>query len=39
MSAYTLFDLTYRVARELGFLYEGIATGGSNSSIENHAPN
>jgi hypothetical protein len=29
----TLFDLTYRVARELGILSEGTATGGSTSSI------
>lgn len=29
----TLFDLTYRVARELGYLEEGIATAGSTGSI------
>jgi hypothetical protein len=33
MAAFTLFDLTYRVARELGVVYEGIATGGSASTI------
>jgi hypothetical protein len=29
----TLFDLTYRVARELGYLEEGIVTSGSVSSL------
>lgn len=29
----TLFDLTYRVAREVGFLQEGVATGGSTSTL------
>jgi hypothetical protein len=33
MSAYTLFDLTYRVARELGVVREGTATGGSQTTI------
>lgn len=30
---YTLFDLTYRVARELGLTQEGVATGGSTTSL------
>lgn len=29
MAAYNLFDLTYRVARELGFVWEGVASAGS----------
>ena len=33
MSNYTLFDLTYRVARELGVVFEGTATGGSTATI------
>ena len=33
MATYTLFDLTYRVARELGILKEGVATGGSTTTI------
>jgi hypothetical protein len=33
MSAYTLFDLAYRVARELGYLFEGIATGGAVNNV------
>lgn len=31
--SYNLFDLTYRVARELGIVREGTATGGSTSTI------
>jgi hypothetical protein len=30
---YTLFDLTYRVARELGLTQEGVATGGATTSL------
>lgn len=30
---YTLFDLTYRVARELGLTQEGTATGGSTTTL------
>jgi len=30
---YTLFDLTYRVARELGLTQEGVATGGSTTTL------
>ena len=30
---YTLFDLTYRVARELGLTQEGVATGGSATTL------
>ena len=30
---YTLFDLTYKVARELGLAKEGVATGGSTTSL------
>lgn len=30
---YTLFDLTYMVARELGLAQEGIATGGSTTTL------
>lgn len=33
MATFTLFDLTYRVARELGILKEGVATGGSTTTI------
>jgi hypothetical protein len=31
--AYTLFDAAYRVARELGIVTEGLATGGSTTTI------
>lgn len=31
--SYTLYDLTYRVARELGTVQEGVATGGSTTTI------
>ncbi|MFA6271087.1 MAG: hypothetical protein WC657_07840 [Candidatus Paceibacterota bacterium] len=30
---YTLFDLTYRVARELGLTQEGVATSGSTTTL------
>lgn len=30
---YTLFDLTYRVARELGLIQEGIASGGGTTTL------
>src|SRR4030043_2191330 len=33
MAAYTLFDLTYRLARELGVAFEGTATGGAVGTI------
>ena len=33
MAAFTLFDLTYRVARELGIVFEGTATGGSQTTV------
>ena len=33
MSDLTLFDLTYKVARHLGVLTEGVATGGSATTI------
>ncbi len=29
----TLFDITYRLARALGVMYEGVATGGSTTTI------
>src|SRR5512135_3861498 len=32
MSAYTLFDLTYRVARELGAVVEGTVTSGTTTT-------
>lgn len=32
MSAYTLFDVAYRAARELGICIEGTATGGSTTT-------
>ena len=33
MAAYTLFDLTYRLARELGVCFEGTATAGAATNI------
>lgn len=33
MGNFTLFDLTYRVARELGMAFEGTATGGTTATI------
>ena len=33
MAAYTLFDLTYRLARELGVAFEGTATAGAATNI------
>lgn len=33
MATFTLFDLTYRVIRILGFEKEGVATGGSTTTI------
>jgi hypothetical protein len=33
MAAYTLFDIAYRVARELGYLYEGTATAGAVNNV------
>ena len=33
MAAWTLFDLTYRVAREIAPIFEGVATGGSTTTI------
>jgi len=36
MAAYTLFDLTYRLARELGVAFEGtVTTGGTTTIIDN----
>lgn len=33
MAAYTLFDISYRVARELAPVFESLATGGSTTTI------
>jgi hypothetical protein len=33
MAAYTLFDIVYRIARELAVAFEGTATGGSGTTL------